>query len=91
MGPARPREEPPSWRREDFEPRRQAATLFVGDLPSLVTSDELAQLFAQFAPVAEVKVMGIQGYAFVTFHDPETAMHVHRVRHHHTCIILGPS
>lgn len=54
----------------------------MGDLPPQVTSEELAQLFSQFAAVVEVKVIGSQGYAFVTFLDPETAMHVHHVRPH---------
>ena len=52
----------------------------MGDLPPVVASEDLAALFGQFAPVVEAKVIGIQGYAFVTFLDPETAIYVQQVR-----------
>jgi len=68
-----------SPRSHDYEANRQAATLFVGDLPPMTISEDLADLFNQFAPVVEAKVIGSQCYAFLTFQDQATALRVQQV------------
>ena len=61
---------------DEYEARRRDATLFVGDLPAAARSDDLIGLFSAMAPVAEAKVIGGQGFGFVTFMDPEMAADV---------------
>ena len=63
----------------DYDTNRQAAILFVGDLPPMTTSQDLVELFSQFAPVADAKVIGSQCYAFLTFENQPTALRVQQV------------
>jgi len=56
-------------------------TLFVGDLPPSVTSERLKELFEEHVPEAKggmsrVRIMGAQGYGFVSFKDPLAAQSV---------------
>lgn len=64
----------------EYEVRRRASTLFVGDLPGHARSEDLVALFSGLAPVAEAKVIGGQGFGFVTFMDPQMAADVLAVR-----------
>jgi RNA recognition motif-containing protein len=40
-------------------------TLYVGNFPYDTTEADLRQLFQQFEPLAEVRIMGNRGFAFV--------------------------
>jgi len=40
-------------------------------VPTGARSEDLIALFSGLAPVAEAKVIGGQGFGFVTFMDPE--------------------
>ncbi|RMZ57132.1 hypothetical protein APUTEX25_002364 [Auxenochlorella protothecoides] len=48
-------------------PAPSGATLFVGDLPMHWTRAHLHEFFEQHAEVVETRVIGVQGYGFVTF------------------------
>ena len=67
---------------DEYEARRRASTLFVGDLPGHARSEDLVALFSGLAPVAEVKVISGQGFGFVTFMDPQMAADILAVRSH---------
>ncbi len=45
-------------------------------MPAHARSEDLIALFSGLAPVAEAKVIGGQGFGFVTFMDPEMAADV---------------
>ena len=49
-------------------------------MPAHARSEDLIGLFSGLAPVAEAKVIGGQGFGFVTFMDPEMAADVLAVR-----------
>ncbi len=40
-------------------------SLYVGNLPYDTTEEELRTLFAEFGPVAEIRLIGEKGFAFV--------------------------
>jgi len=40
-------------------------SLYVGNLPYDTTEEELRALFAEFGPVAEIRLIGEKGFAFV--------------------------
>jgi len=40
-------------------------SLYVGNLPYDTTEEELRSLFAEFGPVAEIRLIGEKGFAFV--------------------------
>ena len=45
----------------------------MGDLPPYYKNEDLYNVFSQFGAIDEVRVMGNQCYAFLTFRDPSTA------------------
>ena len=45
----------------------------MGDLPPYYKNEDLYNVFSHFGAINEVRVMGTQCYAFLTFRDPSTA------------------
>jgi RNA recognition motif-containing protein len=55
---------------------RNEATLFVGDLPPYFKNEDLETFFGQFGELEQVRVMGSQCYAFVTFQSLKVVNHI---------------
>lgn len=60
----------------DAADEARASTLFIGDLPHQLTSQEVEEIFNQLSPVKDANVVGTQCFAFVRFMSPEGARHV---------------
>jgi RNA recognition motif-containing protein len=59
-------------------PRKKARnlatkSLYVGNLSFSATEDELRQLFEQFGPIAEIRVIGNKGFGFVDLPEENVA------------------
>jgi len=48
-------------------------TLYVGNLPYGVTEDEVKELFTQWGPPGEVRLIADKGFAFVDLDDDKAA------------------
>lgn len=70
----RPRTRNNGNQHEEFS--RNDATLFVGDLPPYFKNDDLERFFTQFGELEQVRLMGGQCYAFVTFERAEVVQQI---------------
>ncbi|UCH33022.1 MAG: RNA-binding protein [Armatimonadota bacterium] len=48
-------------------------TLYVGNFPYSVTEDDLRQLFEQYGPLTEVRMIGNRGFAFIQLDEQQAA------------------
>ena len=48
-------------------------SLYVGNMPYSATEDQLRTMFEPFGPIAEVRIIGDKGFAFVEVPEENTA------------------